>query len=299
MPLYDNLAPLSTDAMGLDEPAPESTEQSAPPDAETETPPEASDEAAAEAKTAAWMQDFSDAADPLDLLRRISKSVSREELLKDPTLAGIIGDQADRLERKRTADREKANQEEAERKAAEERQRRLEEAADDDDLLTLGELTKEHVLTDREKRIQANAEAERQAEAAQLASAVARGALDAFVDSRTPAVRTKLQQLAGTKAYSQEFNQGFQEWMADAVAAEVANAQSEWEKNLRESIRREVLGEIESEQESDPEVGGGSAASGEGMVTQAEWDANRRDMAWRMKNLDRLNRSIAAGVIRS
>lgn len=299
MPLYDELAPLSTDAMGL-EPATESTDQQTPPNADPQTPPEASGTDAGDAaKTDAWRSDFSDATDPLDLLRRISKSVSREDLLKDPTLAGVIGDTADRLERKRQAEREKADADRREREAADERRRRLEQAAEEDDLLTLGEITKEQVLTDREREIEQNARAEREAEAAKLASAVAKGALDAFVDARPQAIRTRLQQLAGTKAYSTEFNAGFQEWLADVVETSVADAQASWEKTLRQSIRTEVLGEIEAEQDANPEVGGaGAAASGQGLVTQAEFDANRHDRAWLRTNLDRLNRSLAAGAIR-
>src|SRR6266568_1969977 len=60
-------------------------EAAQPPAAATETPDAAK-------STDDWRALLEDATDPLVALSRLARNVSREDLLRDPTLAGIVGD---------------------------------------------------------------------------------------------------------------------------------------------------------------------------------------------------------------
>lgn len=302
----DQLVYLSDDATLYGPASAETPNTDSPPadDPNATTPDQLSGEDTADGsdKTGAWRTDFEQAADPLDLLRRISKSVSREELLKDPTLAGIIGDTADKLERKRQADRDREAQEQADREAQLARERELDELVDNEDILSLGERALEERRKAREQR---EAEAARQSETAaagETFQTLATNALNQFVTAQPDALRGRMVELAINRqsAYSAapSWDGGFNLWLGDVVGAAVENAKTDWEKNLRAAIRAEVLGEIESGDEgASPEFGsGGTSASGQ-LVTQAEFDANRHNPTWRRNNIERLNRSIAAGHI--
>src|SRR5206468_1234837 len=100
------------------------------------------------------------------------------DLLRDSTLAGIVGDAADRLERKRSADR----QAQADADARAERERKLDEALDADDLLTLGELTAEERRIAREQRQREQGEQQQRQQGVELFRPVATATLNRFVD---------------------------------------------------------------------------------------------------------------------
>ena len=258
-------------------------------EAATETPD-------AQKTTDDWRKLLEDAPDLNTALTRLARSVSREDLLRDPTLAGIVGDAADKLERKR-ADQRRAEAEEA---ARAERERKLDEALDADDLLTLGELTAEERRAAREQRQREQSEQEQRSQGEELFRPVATATLNKFVDAQPPTIKAELQKLTSDRyASAQTWEDGYVMWLGD-VANILANAKRpEWDKNTRDAIRKDELGRAEEEEpEATPEIGSSGTPNTSDLISQAVWEQNRGDRTWRMQNLDRIRRSVAAGSIR-
>jgi len=299
---------LLADGATLDRPAPDDAPQPPPPDdgAAPATPAEASDQGdgAESTKTEDWRAAFADASDPRDLFQRAARTLSREEMLRDPTIAGILGDAADKLERRRSAEREREAEATRQREAEAARERELDELVENEDILSLGERALEERRMLREQRTADEAQRQRQGEVSEAFQSRATDVLNRFVDAQDAAIRAKLQELARSRgeAYqlAGDWDDGYRMWLADMVGVHTEAARQNWERTTRQALRQELLGEIESgEAGASPEIGSGSGgAAGGQVVTQAEWDANRRDTSWRRANHDRIMRAVADGRIR-
>jgi len=254
------------------------------------------------AKTSAdWRQLLEDATDPQDVLTRMARSLSRDDLLRNPVLQGIVGDAADKLERRRAADRQRELDEQNAQRERAERQRRKDEALEAEDLLTLGEIAAEERRAEREQQ-QRDAEARQAAErGGEYLRTQAKLALDSYVDQQPPEVRAAIAQLAQNpeRYAASTWNEGYLKWLDDVVAIKVDHARSQWERGTREAIRKEELGRAEEDEpEATPEIGSGGVFSPSELISQAVWEANRGNAVWRRQNLDRIRRSVAAGAIR-
>jgi hypothetical protein len=251
--LIDDAPPAEpTAAATTPAPAPETTPPQTPPGgrdergrfaAATASAPEApSPESGADAQAAPdidWWRQARETEDPKAALAILAKNLPRDEVTKDPTLAGMLGDLAQR--------RARALLEQQSRDQAELQRR---EALARGDYYQLGELTAPDLIQQEQER-----------QAAQSASPFMEGVV-AFQSSLPPEVQAQVQgrQWGVGKTYAE----GVQEYMSavnDALVSHRLNGAVETEIKKREPALRKALLSETVGQEQVPELDGGPAAS--------------------------------------
>lgn len=191
----------------------------------TATTTEGSSEATTQKTYSSWEDALADA--------------DRDALLRHPKLSGLVGDAADRLEKRRAAERAQA-----------EEQARLRKAVEDDDLVTLGEAKKKELLPQIEQE-------PFQTAGQTIAKSVQTG-LGKWLSEKAPGASVD-----GSKHDGKPFDEGIVGWVDDAAEAIVQHrlskaVEAEIAKRMP-AIKKQILAEANGEEPS-PEVGSGSAA---------------------------------------
>jgi len=206
---------------------------------EAPTPEPAPDAPTAPAPDVDWWRQARDAEDPKEALALLTKHLPRDEVTKDPTLAGMLGDLAQRRARALLEQQAKDQAEQARR-----------EALARGDYYQLGELAAPEII-----------QAEQERQAAQSATPFMEGVV-AFQQSLPPEVQAEIggKQWGVGKTYAE----GVQEYMnaaVQALASHRLNQSVEAELKKREPALRKALLSETVGQEQVPELDGGPAAS--------------------------------------
>lgn len=230
----------------------------------------------------AWRAALKD-ADRDALLRELLDSTDTDKLRKDPKLAGLIGDAAERRAKAKEAELREKILADAER----ERLRKLR----DDDPYAYAEEEKKREQEAERKAQETRTETERvQSWASDIDKAIAE-----FAKSTLPA---ELNEKLAKKEYTGSYADGLKAYVADVIDASkegwIAEARKQWEKDILPALRKDALAQVNGGDSAD--VGRGAAPAG--ALTQDEWARNYRDSAWRRANRDRINEALASNRIR-
>ncbi len=212
---------------------------------------------------------------PEDIWQKLADLDPDELLRRHPRLAGKVGEIADRLYRRRLMEEERRRQEEEKRRLREE------------DPFKYVEMEKQ--------------QEEEQQRLARLVAEIDTNVLyRLFAEAPEPVQKAlagksyaHLSPYEARVAYLRDL---FTAWQEHALTERLSQEKQRLARELREALRKEVLSEVNG-REPPPDVGGGNTVSG--LITQEEWERHRHDPAWRRANRQRINESLARGLIRA
>jgi hypothetical protein len=224
-------------------------------------------------------------ADRDEVLKELIESTDSDRLIKQPKLAGLLGDLAEKRARAKETEIEKRILERQE-------QHRLRTLRDEDPYAYAQEQKRQE-----DEATSAKALGEQQ----QRTLAVWASDINSEIASLAQTLPEDIVKRLSTKKYEGTLAQGLRAYVTDIIdgskEAWTAEAQEKFKRDMLPALRKEALAKLNGNAEESPtDSGGGSAPAG--ALTQDEWQRNGSSRAWRQSNKDRVNEALSRGAIR-
>lgn len=242
---------------------------------------------AAEAPTQpSWRDGLLTDSDREEALKELIESTDSDRLIKQPKLAGLLGDLAEKRARVKEAEIEKRITERQE-------QARLRQLRDEDP----------YAYAQEHKRVEDEA-AKAESDNAQHQRTLVVWAQDInneiaeLAQSLPPEIVKRL----SSKKYDGTLGQGLRAYVSDIIEgskeAWTAEAKEKFKTDMLPALRKEALAKLNgNEDDSVSDTGTGSSTGG--ALGQDEWQRNGKDRIWRQANKARINDALKNGRIRN